>query len=121
MAWTEIILRQNFTCYYCNTDIRDIQKLILKRIITLRKRGAFGYSGLHFELDHKNAIKEDNTPQNLVAACYYCNNDKSNTFSAEVFLSYFGPQRKVAFDKLLQDNEIKADAFFTHHLPLNKK
>jgi 5-methylcytosine-specific restriction endonuclease McrA len=119
--WVDIIVKQEFKCYYCKTDIRIIQKLIINELIGLRKRGLAGYSGLHFELDHKNAEKEDNNPQNLVAACYYCNNDKSNTFSAEVFLNYFGPQRKVAFDKLLKDNEIKDDAFFTHHLSLNKK
>lgn len=119
--WVDVIQKQEFKCYYCMTDIRIIQKLIVSNLIGLRKRGLAGYSGLHFELDHKNAVKEDNNPQNLVAACYYCNNDKSNTFSAEVFLNYFGPQRKVAFDKLIQDNEIETDVFFTHHLSISKQ
>lgn len=119
--WIDVIVKQEFKCYYCKTDIRIIQKLILSNLIGLRKRGLAGYSGLHFELDHKNAVKEDNNPQNLVAACYYCNNDKSNTFSAEVFLNYFGPQRKVAFDKLIQDNKIETDEYFIHNSSISKK
>lgn len=119
IVWAELVIGQQFKCYYCNTDIRNIQKLILKRIIKLRKRGAYGYSGLHFELDHKNSNKEDNSSQNLVAACYYCNNDKSNTISEEVFLNYFGPQRKIAFDKLFQDNNFKSNDLFVHNLSLN--
>jgi hypothetical protein len=103
-AWLDLVLKQDFKCYYCNTDIRIIQKLILSELIGLRKRGTAGYSGIHFELDHKNSKKEDNSSQNLVAACYYCNNDKSNTISEKVFLKYFGPQRKIAFDKLFEDN-----------------
>ena len=116
--WIDIIIGQDFKCYYCKTDIRTIQKLILNHLIGLRKRGPSGYSGLHFELDHKNANKLDNSSQNLVAACYYCNNDKSNTISENVFLSYFGPQRKIAFEKLIQDNKLKTDDLFVHHLTL---
>ncbi len=119
--WVRIINEQHFKCYYCNTDIRTIQKLILNHLIGLRKRGLSGYSGLHFELDHKNSNKEDNSSQNLVAACYYCNNDKSNTICEQVFLNYFGPQRKIAFDKLFIDNNLVSDDLFVHNLSLTSK
>jgi hypothetical protein len=114
--WTRIIIQQNFKCYYCNTEIQKIQKLIFSQIIGLRKRGKSGYSGLHFELDHKNANKKDNSTQNLVAACYYCNNDKSNTISDMIFLNYFGPQRKIAFENMILDNKLECDDLFIHHL-----
>lgn len=117
--WARIINEQDFKCYYCNTDIRTIQKLILNHLIGIRKRGPSGYSGLHFELDHKNANNKDNNHQNLVAACYYCNNDKSNTISEKVFLNYFGPQRKIAFDNLLKDNNLVSDDLFVHHSSLS--
>ncbi len=113
--WVRIINEQDFKCYYCNTDIRTIQKLITNNLIGIRKRGRSGYSGLHFELDHKNANNKDNNYQNLVAACYYCNNDKSNTISEQVFLNYFGPQRKISFDHLLKDNHLVSDDLFVHH------
>jgi len=118
--WARIINEQNFKCYYCKTDIRTIQKLILSNLIGLRKRGLSGYSGLHFELDHKNANNKDNNYQNLVAACYFCNNDKSNTISEKVFLNYFGPQRKNAFDNLLKDYNIVTDDLFVHHSSIHK-
>jgi 5-methylcytosine-specific restriction endonuclease McrA len=117
--WARIINKQDFKCYYCNTDIRTIQKLILNHLIGLRKRGPSGYSGLHFELDHKNANNKDNNRQNLVAACYYCNNDKSNTISEKVFLNYFGPLRKIAFHNLLKYNNLVSDDLFVHHSSLN--
>jgi hypothetical protein len=117
--WSHKIIEQEFKCYYCKTDIRTIQQLILNRLIGMRKRGPSGYSGLHFELDHKNSITKDNSKENLVAACYYCNNDKSNTISEEIFLKYFGPQRKVAFDKLFHDNNLEFSDLFVHHLSLS--
>lgn len=114
-VWISIITKQEFKCYYCESDIRDIQKLICNRIIGLRKRGKLGFSGLHLELDHKNANKQDNSIANLVAACYYCNNDKSNVINDVIFLNYFGPQRKRVFYKLLHDYLIYSDNFFMHN------
>jgi hypothetical protein len=114
-AWADIISKQSFTCYYCETDIRSIQTLILKGFIGLRKRGKYGFSGMHLELDHKNANKEDNSLQNLVASCYYCNNDKSNTFSDDIFKKYFGTMRYHAFEKLIKENNIHMNDDFRHH------
>lgn len=119
--WVSIIINQKFKCFYCRYDIRNIQQLIIKGDLGLRKRGRHGYSGLHFELDHKNANKNDNSAKNLVAACYYCNNDKSNTISDEVFLKYFGPQRKLTFKKLFKDSGLKESDLFVHNLSLNSK
>ena len=115
-GWTKLIKNQKFKCFYCKTDIRDIQKIILNGIIKMRKRGPDGFSGLHFELDHKNAVNTDNNSENLVAACYYCNNDKSNTISFDVFKNYFGQQRNIAFKKMIKDFNITKDSFFKHHL-----
>ena len=33
----------------------------------------------------QNADKKDNKEENLVASCYYCNNDKLDTFISELF------------------------------------
>ena len=87
--WKTIIKNQHFKCYYCETSLEIIQEIILSKKINPRKRGRNAYSGMHFELDHKNADKDDNKLSNLVASCYYCNNDKSNTFDSEIFKKYF--------------------------------
>ena len=84
-VWISLLINQEFKCFYCKSDIRDIQKLIFNQLIGLRKRGKFGFSGLHLELDHKNANNKDNILSNLVASCYYCNNDKSNVINHVVF------------------------------------
>lgn len=114
--WVNLLKKQEMKCYYCNTDIQDIQQLIVNRIISLRKRGSAGYSGLHFELDHKNADKTDNDKNNLVASCYYCNNDKSNTIDSDTFKKYFGAAREGAFSKLIQDRQLKKVSHYHHHL-----
>ena len=114
--WEKLIQKQNLKCHYCKTDIRVIQQLIIKKIISLRKRGTAGYSGLHFELDHKNADKTDNNKHNLVASCYYCNNDKSNTIDSDTFEKYFGAARGEAFVKLAKARQIEEVTHFHHNL-----
>jgi len=114
--WSNLLIEQNFCCYYCCTDIRVIQELIFNGAINPRKRGVNGYSGFHFEIDHKNANKDDNSVSNIAAACYYCNNDKSNLFSSQIFKSYFGEGRKIAFETLLNHKGLSKPDHFRHHL-----
>lgn len=70
---------------------------------------------MHFELDHKNANKKDNSPENLVAACYYCNNDKSNTFSSKIFKEYFGKQKNAGFENLFNNEKLSNTTQLRHH------
>lgn len=120
--WVRLIENQNIKCYYCGTDLGIIQQLIINKIIRPRKRGVSGYSGLHFELDHKNADNNDNRAENLVASCYYCNNDKSDTFTSELFKSYFGLYKNQAFNKLFEDKKLVKTEKFRHNLKgKNKK
>ena len=114
--WGNIINSQNFKCFYCETNLEIIQELILHKIIKPRKRGKYGYSGMHFELDHKNADNNDNNLENLVASCYYCNNDKSNTFSSSIFKKYFGFYKKESFEKLFEDSNINLTNKLKHNL-----
>lgn len=114
--WIRILNRQILKCYYCETDLRIIQQLIINRAIKPRKRGPDGYSGIHFELDHKDADKNNNETTNLVACCYYCNNDKSNTITSEVFKEYFAPYRHRSFKRLCADHDIAHTDKFRHDL-----
>lgn len=114
--WCKVLMKQSMKCYYCNTDLRIIQHLILNGLINPRKRGPDGYSGLHFELDHKNCDKGDNSENNIVASCYYCNNDKSNTISCETFKQYFGLHKNAAFNSLFSNSGLSITSSFRHHL-----
>jgi hypothetical protein len=114
--WTELLETQEFKCYYCGTDIRMLQQLILASVIRPRKRGVYGYSGMHFELDHRNANNLDNSKSNIVASCYFCNNDKSNTINCEVFKEYFGTVKGQAFESLFKTNNLTFSKNFRHHL-----
>ena len=103
-------------CHFCNTDIRDIQSLIKNNIIYPRKRGKYGYSGMHFEIEHLDADKNNNNSKNIVLACYYCNNDKSNTIEPEIFKDFFGKQKGVAYKDLMKKKNIKlTDYLYYHH------
>jgi hypothetical protein len=121
-AWCNLMVNQNMCCYYCETPLTIIQSLIKNNKINLRKRGLFGYSGLHFELEHKDARKSNNNPENLAASCYYCNNDKSNTISSGVYKFYFSETRKNAYMRLCHDNSIDTNLEeYYHHLYRSKK
>lgn len=114
--WIELLIKQSLKCYYCETELLIIQQLIISGLLKPRKRGTGGYSGLHFELDHKNCDKDDNCDENIVASCYYCNNDKSNTISCDTFKKYFGRHRSFAFKELFQDSGLHKSNQFRHHL-----
>ena len=119
--WIRLIEVQNFKCYYCDTHLETIQEIIYNRLIDPRKRGEYGYSGMHFELDHKNANKNDNSTENLVAACYYCNNDKSNTFSSKIFKEYFGKPKRDGFENLFINQQLSKMNKLRHNYSNKKK
>lgn len=114
-TWINLLSKQNLKCYYCKTDLEIIQELVFNNIINPRKRGTHSYSGMHFELDHKNAKKKDNNPSNLVASCYYCNNDKSDTISCDIFENYFGNDKGKSFTDLFNHNNLVKVRKFRHH------
>lgn len=119
LVWINKLVEQEMKCFYCGTDLKIIQSLLLAKVINPRKRGKYGYSGMHFEIDHKNANKHDNSNENIVAACYYCNNDKSNTISHEIFKKYFGKQKSISFLSLIKDKGINIEKLYRHNLTHN--
>jgi|TARA_B110000091_G_scaffold80971_1_gene89210 5-methylcytosine-specific restriction endonuclease McrA len=110
------LTEQELCCYFCNTDIRDVQSLIKNHLIYPRKRGKYGYSGMHFEIEHLNADKTNNAESNIVLACYYCNNDKSNTIEPEIFKKFFGKQKSISFKDLIEEKNIKSEVLYWHYL-----
>jgi hypothetical protein len=98
-AWfIEKLKDQNFSCFYCETSIFDINNLIDGGLLKTRAVKGEGRRGPVLEID-----KNDDTyvPENCVLSCYYCNNDKSYTSSKEDYKKHFGKNRKKYFSFLL--------------------
>jgi 5-methylcytosine-specific restriction endonuclease McrA len=91
----------NCQCFYCDTSIHDIRKLIDKKLLTERKTGR-GWRGGVLEIDKNSGSY---SKENCVVACYYCNNDKSYTTTKEDYKKYFGPNRNVYFKTLLNNSK----------------
>ena len=86
-------------CFYCDSSIHDINKLIDEGLLKARSVRGNGKRGPVLEID-----KQENgyCIDECVLACYYCNNDKSYTCSKDNYKKYFGPNRKLYFDSLLK-------------------
>lgn len=95
----ELNLQEN-KCHYCKTSILDIRQLINTEIIKGRAVKGSGLRGPNFEVDRRNpfGVYEE---ANCVLSCYYCNNDKSNTFDYETYLNIIGPLKGQAWNLLL--------------------
>jgi hypothetical protein len=96
--FVEKLKTQKFRCFYCETSIIDINKLIDCGLLKTRAVKGEGRRGPVLEID-----KNDDTyvPENCVLSCYYCNNDKSYTSSKEDYKVYFGKNRHQYFKTLL--------------------
>lgn len=86
-------------CYYCETSIHDINKLIEAKLLKTRAVRGNGKRGTVLEIDKSNNTYSKDT---CVLACYYCNNDKSYTLDNEEYKKYFGKNRKKYFQILLK-------------------
>ena len=87
-------------CHYCKTSILDIRRLINEQIISTRAVRGDGSRGPNLEIDRMDPFGEYNE-NNCVLSCYYCNNDKSNTFGYDIYLNVFGPARNNAWRILI--------------------
>ena len=86
---------QKKECYYCGLSEEDCQTIVCAEIggITSnrfpekgnRKRGRG--RGYWLEVD-KKAPKGDYNEDNSVLACYFCNNDKSDVFTAKQYKQF---------------------------------
>ena len=95
------LLNEDTKCHYCETSILEIRNLLNHGLIKGRKvgRGGSGLRGPNLELDRMDpfGIYSD---ENCVLSCYYCNNDKSNTFDYETYKNIVGPSKKLVWDQL---------------------
>ena len=91
---------QRAKCYYCNTSIHDINRLIDAGKLRTRKVRNAGVRGKSLEIDKINN-KDGYGDTNNVLACYYCNNDKSYTIDGADYKKHFGQNREKYHQFLL--------------------
>lgn len=97
-AWYDAKMQeQNGCCYYCDTPIELIQRLIGAGLLATRKTRGTGYRGGHLEIDKQGSEYDRDT---CVLACYYCNNDKSYIFSQADYKTFMGPAKGLYFQHL---------------------
>ena len=72
-------LTSSHQCYYCELKLSEFEKLYDQHLITKKAN-----RGFTLEIDRKNP-NEEYYYKNLVMACYWCNNAKTDEFSAEEF------------------------------------
>lgn len=76
-------------CKYCDISEKDIEELkSTGKILTKRARGNT------MEIDRLNSNKEY-TIDNIVLACYWCNNSKTDEFTFEESTDHLGPAIKT--------------------------
>lgn len=89
-------------CHYCKTSILEIRQLLNDGVIRGRSVGRGGERGSNLEIDRRDPFGEY-VENNCVLSCYYCNNDKSNTFDYETYLNIIGPSKRDAWRRLLNN------------------
>jgi 5-methylcytosine-specific restriction endonuclease McrA len=78
-AWYE---KQPKQCCYCGITEPELQKLIDSGQLTSKRLDT---RGRHLEIERKDPDNGYDEFTNLALACYWCNNAKTDTFSAEEF------------------------------------
>lgn len=82
-------------CYYCGLDDQETAKLWERHPdLTKRTRGRV------LEIDRISPNKPYNDFDNLVFACYWCNNAKTDTFTGEEFKKVGKVFREIWEDRL---------------------
>ena len=89
------LVEQDAKCKYCDTEIFIIRDLIANGHLRGRAAGR-GLRGRVLEIEKDNP-DDGYERNNCHLACYYCNNDKSYTLSAEMYTHFFGEARHNFF------------------------
>lgn len=83
--WFDIDVFQK-GCYYCGTtNERSYELYQLQRTNIRQDATRGGKRGKRLEIDRKNPSESYDKLDNIVWCCYWCNNAKSNFFTADEF------------------------------------
>lgn len=92
----------NNRCAYCETDQNKISELIHTGKLKSKR---FNKRGLNLEVDRKKP-NENYSASNCTLICYFCNNDKSDIFSADDYLNNFIENSRLKNGKTIRCNFI---------------
>lgn len=98
--------KQEKVCHYCGLEEEESQEIVHKGLLTsnrfpLAGRLKQGVNRAYWlEIDRKEP-KGKYDENNAVLSCYFCNNDKSDVFSAEQYFQFF-QNRRAFLLKLLK-------------------
>lgn len=91
LAWYN---EQDKTCAYCGLKEEECQEIVISGILTSNRFPQNGIirqgqnRGVWLEVDRLDP-KGLYSRENSTLSCYFCNNDKSDVFSAEDYKSFF--------------------------------
>ena len=85
------------SCFYCDLEQSWLEELHYQSG-HINKR--YPKRGKSLEIDRKDSDKPYSDIQNLVLACYWCNNAKTDTFSAEEFIPVGKEIKKIWENRL---------------------
>lgn len=99
-------------CHYCGLTEPEMQEIVLRGILISkrfptgeeRKRGQS--RGIWLEVDRVQPLGQYNR-NNCKLACYFCNNDKSDVFSGEMYKAFF--QNRAGFLRGLLAGTVQSD------------
>lgn len=87
-------------CTYCGITELQIQDLVQAGRLSTKRLST---RGRRLELDRKNSEEPYDNLDNIVLACYWCNNAKTDTFSHEEFLK-IGKAIQLVWSERLNNN-----------------
>ena len=99
--------QQGKACHYCGLLEEESQALVMKGVLTSNRfpqKGVIGRGtsrGTWLEIDRAEP-KGKYSRKNSVLCCYFCNNDKSDIFSADQY-KRFVPDRPGFLRTILKD------------------
>jgi len=99
---------KELNCHYCGLNEVESQELSIRGILTSNrfpKNGIIGQGksrAVWLEVDRINPYGSYSR-ENSVLCCYFCNNDKSDVFSGEMYSQFF--QNRVTFLRQLLKNK----------------
>jgi hypothetical protein len=91
---------QELSCNYCGLTEVESQEISIRSILTSNRFPQNGIIGqgksraVWLEVDRINS-NGSYSRENCVLCCYFCNNDKSDVFSGEMYSQFF--QNRAAF------------------------
>jgi len=94
-------------CYYCGVREETVQQLIHEGVLTSSRFPVGGKMkrgkcrGYYLEIERKDS-NSLYTPENCELSCYFCNNDKSDIFTAPQYICFLQDRAKYITSLLTQ-------------------